>query len=181
MRACPFPASYLPEAAFRPSSPLRYNTRRPCPTTAARTGDQTIMTADDNKAALTAFYRQALTVNTETTPGAVLERVLADDFASVNGKGTKSKGALMAQIEGFWKLIPNLTWEPQEIVISGAKHVVRSIASGNPVGEFMGLSLDGSRGFRIDTIDIHTVENGKITGVYHLEDWATGIAQLKQG
>lgn len=142
-------------------------------------GDELTMTAEDNKAALTAFYRQALTVNTETTPGAVLDRVLADDFLSVNGKGTKPKAALMAQVAGFWKLIPNLKWEPQEMVISGAKHVVRSIASGNPVGEFMGLTLDGSRAFRIDTIDIHTVENGKITGVYHLEDWATGIAQLK--
>lgn len=137
------------------------------------------MSDADNKAALTAFYRQALTVNTETAPGPVLDRVLADGFVSVNGKGSKPKAALMAQIEGFWKLIPNLKWEPQEMVISGSKHVVRSIASGNPLGEFMGLTLDGSRAFQIDTIDIHTVENGQITGVYHLEDWATGISQLK--
>ena len=136
---------------------------------------------EDNKAALTAFYRKALTVNTETQPGAVLYRVLADDFMSVNSKGSKPKAALMAQVEGFWKLIPNLKWEPQEMVVSGAKHVVRSIATGNPVGEFMGLTLDGSRAFLIDTIDIHTLENGQIKSVYHLEDWATGIAQLKSG
>lgn len=134
---------------------------------------------EDNKAALTAFYRKALTVNAESQPGAVLGRVLTDDFVSINGKGSKPKAALMAQVEGFWKLIPNLKWEPQEMVISGAKHVVRSIASGNPVGEFMGLTLDGSRAFQIDTIDIHTLENGQIKSVYHLEDWATGIVQLK--
>jgi hypothetical protein len=29
------------------------------------------------------------------------------------------------------------------------------------------------------TIDIHSIENGKITQVYHLEDWATAIQQLK--
>jgi len=57
--------------------------------------------------------------------------------------------------------------------------VVRSIASGNPVGAFMGLTLDGSKAFRIDTIDIPTVENGRITEVFHLEDWATAISQLK--
>jgi predicted ester cyclase len=56
--------------------------------------------------------------------------------------------------------------------------VVRSIASGSPKGAFMGLQLDGSKSFRIDTIDIHEVEGGQIVRVHHLEDWATAIKQL---
>ena len=43
---------------------------------------------------------------------------------------------------------------------------------------FMGLEVDGSKSFRMDTIDIHEVENGKIVRVHHLEDWATAIGQL---
>ena len=42
----------------------------------------------------------------------------------------------------------------------------------------MGLQLDGSESFRIDTIDIHEVEGGQVVRVYHLEDWATAIKQL---
>jgi len=43
----------------------------------------------------------------------------------------------------------------------------------------MGLELDGSKSFKIDTTDIHEIENGQIVRVHHLEDWATGIKQLK--
>jgi predicted ester cyclase len=124
------------------------------------------------------FYKQALTVNTATSSSAVLERILSDEFQSINGQETKAKAVLMKQVEYFWKLIPDLKWEPKDIVTSGNKVVVRSVASGSPKGSFMGLELDGTRSFRIDTIDIHEIENGRIARVHHLEDWATAIKQL---
>ncbi|TMQ09042.1 MAG: hypothetical protein E6J90_38790 [Deltaproteobacteria bacterium] len=37
-------------------------------------------------------------------------------------------------------------------MIGGNKVVVRSIASGSPRGSFMGMELDGTRSFKIDTI-----------------------------
>jgi predicted ester cyclase len=124
------------------------------------------------------FYTKALTVNTETTSTAALEKTLADGFQSINGQETKTKAVLIKQVEFFWKLIPNLKWEPQEMVSDGNKVVVRSIASGSPKGNFMGMELDGSKSFKIDTIDIHEIEAGQIVRVYHLEDWATAIKQL---
>lgn len=124
------------------------------------------------------LYGKALTVNTETTPVAVLERVLAEDFVSTNGQETKPKATLIKQVEGFWKLIPDLTWAVQDVLVDGDKVVVRSIASGSPRGPFMGKDLDGSRSFRIDTIDIHEVRDGRIARAYHLEDWATAMKQL---
>lgn len=125
------------------------------------------------------FYTQALTVNAETTSTAVLERILADGFVSLNGQETKPKAALVGQVAFFWKLIPDLRWEPQDVVVDGNKVVVRSIASGSPKGAFMGLELDGSKSFRIDTIDIHEIEGGQIVRVHHLEDWATAMRQLR--
>lgn len=124
------------------------------------------------------FYRQALTVNPETTSTPVLERILADAFQSVNSQESKSKAALIKQIEFFWKLVPDLKWEPQDVVDSGNKVVVRSVASGSPKGDFMGLHLDGSRSFHIDTIDIHELDGNQIVRVHHLEDWATAMRQL---
>jgi predicted ester cyclase len=125
------------------------------------------------------FYTKALTVNAETTAAAVLDRVLADSFQSINSQDTKPKAALMKQVEGFWKLIPDLRWAPQDVVVTGNKVVVRSVATGTPSGAFMGLELDGKRSFRIDTIDIHELDAGRIARVHHLEDWATAIKQLR--
>lgn len=136
------------------------------------------MNQNDHKALVTQFYEGALTVNDKTTSSAVLERLLAEDFQSVNGQETKTKPVLMKQIEFFWKLIPNLAWRPQELIAEGDKVVVRSVATGSPKGAFMGLELDGSRSFTIDTIDIHQLAGGKVVRVYHLEDWATAIKQL---
>jgi predicted ester cyclase len=135
--------------------------------------------AVDFPSVLIPFYREALTVKTGGNPTPVLQRVLSDRFRSINGSETKDKATLMAQVEGFWKLIPDLKWEPQEKLEQDNKAVVRSVATGSPRGSFMGLTLDGSRSFRIDTIDIHTVEDGQILEVHHLEDWATALRQLR--
>ena len=102
------------------------------------------------------------------------------NFQSVNSQGTKDKVTLIQQVAGFWKLIPDLAWVPQDLVIGvdGKKVVVRAVATGSPKGSFMGMELDGSKSFTIDTTDIHEVENGQIVRVHHLEDWATGMKQL---
>jgi len=131
-----------------------------------------------NRAIVTEFYTKALTVNGDTTPTAVLDRVLAEDFESVNGKESKPKTVLTRQIEGFWKLIPDLRWQPVDVVEAGDKVVVRSVATGSPKGTFMGMTLDGTRSFEIDTIDIHELSGGRIARVHHLEDWATALRQL---
>lgn len=124
------------------------------------------------------FYAKALTVNSDTTPTAVIDRILTDDFQSVNGQETKPKATLAQQLEGFWKLIPDLRWAIQDVLVEGDKVVVRSVATGTPNGNFMGKPTDGSRSFKIDTIDIHELRDGRIQRVYHLEDWATAMRQL---
>jgi predicted ester cyclase len=65
-----------------------------------------------------------------------------------------------------------------DVVEAGDKVVVRSVATGSPKGTFMGMTLDGTRSFEIDTIDIHELSGGRIARVHHLEDWATALRQL---
>ena len=132
-----------------------------------------------NREALNAFYNKALTVNTETTPEKVLTEILADNFVSKGSVENKIKEQLIGQLGFFWKLIPDLKWEPQEILNEGSKFIVRSLASGTPNGDFMGLPTDGTKSFSIMTIDIHTIIDGKVIEVHHLEDWGTAIKQLK--
>ncbi len=132
-----------------------------------------------NKEALMAFYEKALTVNTETRPEPVLAAILADNFVSKGSVESKTKEQLTGQLGFFWKLIPDLKWVPQEVLNDGNKYIVRSLASGTPNGDFMGLPTDGTKSFKIMTIDIHTIVDGKVQEVHHLEDWGTAMKQLK--
>lgn len=134
---------------------------------------------DKNREALISFYRKALTVNSETTPTEVLSSILADNFVSNGSIDKKGKDQLIGQIGFFWKLIPDLKWEPQALINEGELYVVRSIATGTPNGDFMGLPTDGTKSFSIMTIDVHKIIDGKIIEVHHLEDWGTAMKQLK--
>ena len=134
---------------------------------------------DNTKDVVKSFYTDCLTVHANTDPVAAMERLLADDFQSMSGTETKGKQALIGQVQFLWKIIPDLKWDVQEILQDGGRVIVRSIASGSPNGEFMGMHLDGSKSFKIMTIDIHTVENDQIKQVYHIEEWATAMQQLR--
>lgn len=134
---------------------------------------------DKNRETLIAFYRKALTVNTETTSAEILTKVLAEDFVSSGSVDSKGKSALIGQVGHFWKLIPDLKWEPQDMINEGNKYVVRSKVSGTPNGDFMGLLTDGTKSFEIMSIDFHIIENGQLKSVHHLEDWGTAMKQLK--
>ena len=130
--------------------------------------------------AIASFYQNALTVTEGITPTEVIDATLANGFQSINIEGAEDEAALAGQLEFFWQLIPDLRWDIQEVIVSGDRVVVRSIASGSPKGEFFGMTLDGSKSFKIDTIDIHTMKDGKIAEVHHVEGWATALQQLSQ-
>ena len=104
----------------------------------------------------------------------------ADSWESIgnySGKN-KTKGAFLGQMGFFAKLMPDLNWKVEEMIQSGNRVVVRGRASGTPKGPLFGVDGKGKR-FEIMTIDIHTLENGKIVKTYHLEDWAGALGQLK--
>lgn len=134
---------------------------------------------EDIKQIVSQLYTDCLTVNTTANVAEVLGRVLADDFQSIGSIDTKSKAELTGQIQFFWQLIPDLKWEVREMLQDGNRVVVRSIASGSPKGDFMGMNLNGSKSFKVMTMDIHTMENGQIKQIYHIEDWAAAMKQLR--
>ncbi len=125
------------------------------------------------------FYNDCLTVNEKNNTNEVLEKILADDFQSINTKETKGKAQLIGQVAGFWKLMPDMKWEIKDMVQEGNQVVVRCEFSASPKGNFMGMEVDGSKSFKTMSMDMHTIENGQIKTVYHIEEWTTAIAQLK--
>lgn len=133
----------------------------------------------DLKEIVRPFYTQCLTVNPDTNVAEAMGKILADNFQSLGSADAKSKAQLIGQIQYFWKLVPDLKWEIQEMLQEGNQVVVRSLASGTPNGDFMGVPTNGSKSFKTMTIDIHTVENGQVVRVHHLEDWGTAIKQMQ--
>ncbi len=93
-------------------------------------------------------------------------------------RGGDGLDGFVKSIQAFGQMIPNLNWSPQEVLKDGNRYIVRSIATGTPVQPFFGVAPTG-KSFQIMSIDIHTVENGKIMSSYHIEEWATAIQQLK--
>jgi len=91
--------------------------------------------------------------------------------------GYKTLNETMESIKYFGTLIPDLNWEIKEIKVADNAVIVRGEATGTPSGEFFGAPHTGSA-FRIMSIDIHTIEEGKVVESYHIEDWAGAVKQL---
>ena len=75
------------------------------------------------------------------------------------------------------KAIPDLKWEIREVLISDNRVIVRGEASGHPAGDFMGVP-HGNKSFKLMSIDVHTIEGGRLSRSYHVEDWMGATRQL---
>ncbi|MEO0678760.1 MAG: ester cyclase, partial [Pseudomonadota bacterium] len=85
---------------------------------------------------------------------------------------------MLATVGYLGQVVPDLTWTVEEILEADGRFVVRGRAEGTPVGPFLGVDPATGRRFEIMSIDIVTVEDGRIAHIYHLEDWTSAIAQL---
>jgi predicted ester cyclase len=132
----------------------------------------------NEQATVQAFY-DFLSNPASEEHAAAFRAATAESWVSVGDySGTnKTRDKFTAQVGGFAQLIPDLNWAVEEMIQEGNQIVVRSRATGTPVGPLFGVDGEG-RGFDILTIDIHTIEDGKIVRTYHVEDWAGALRQL---
>ena len=86
---------------------------------------------------------------------------------------------VIAGIGSRLKAIPDLKWEIKEVLVSGDRVIVRGEATGTPAGNFMGTTTNG-KSFKLMSIDVHTIEGGKIARTYHVEDWQGAFRQLSE-
>lgn len=109
---------------------------------------------------------------------ALAEQALSPDWKSYSGENEfKGRDAFVGMAGGFGKLIPDLKWDIKEVLVDGDRVIVRSEASGTPVGPLFGVPV-GGKSFKVMTIDIHTFKDGKAITAYHVEDWAAALKQL---
>ena len=132
----------------------------------------------DDKAVVKAFYTQLLSAPNAPDIAERVKKVVVDKWVSIpTPRGGKDAAGLTKSLKAFGAAIPDLKWDVQEILQDGNRYIVRSYATGTPVKEVFGVEPKG-KSFKIMTIDIHTVENGKITTSFHVEEWLKAKYQL---
>lgn len=135
------------------------------------------LTAAQARAVVAPFYSMLNQPAGKDLKG-IAEAAIAPQWRSFGAENnSKGREEFIAQVAGFGKLIPDLAWEIKDVMIDGSRIIVRGEASGTPAGAFLGVP-HGGKSFRVMSIDIHTVENGKLVTAHHVEDWASAIRQL---
>jgi len=133
----------------------------------------------DDLETVRAFYSDVLTAPAETTEERYYELFSSDVVSIPTPPGGPGAQGMINTVAFLGQVVPDLTWEPQEIIeLDDGRFVVRGTAAGTPTGPFFGVEPPTGRSFEIMSIDIITLEAGKIVQIYHLEDWTSAIAQL---
>jgi hypothetical protein len=133
----------------------------------------------DDLATVRAFYSDILSDPAGTTEARYFELFSPDVVSIPTPPGGPGAQGMLATVAYLGQVVPDLVWVPQEIIeTEDNRFVVRGLATGTPTGPFFGVDPATGRSFEIMSIDIVTVEDGRITHVYHLEDWTGAIAQL---
>jgi predicted ester cyclase len=135
------------------------------------------ITAESGRAIVAPFY-DALNAAPGKDVADILRRVTAPAWVSCGTNDVcGAREQVIAAIASRHKAIPDLKWEIREVLVSDDRVIVRGEASGTPVGEFMGVP-HGGKSFKLMSIDVHTIEGGKLIRSYHLEDWMGAVRQL---
>jgi ketosteroid isomerase-like protein len=112
---------------------------------------------------------------------AVHEQVLTADYESCAGYlpgECWGRDTSIKVVSGFAKSIPDMTFDIKEVLVSGDRVIVRGEVSGTPAADLFGVPHSG-KSFKIMTVDIQTIDNGKIARTYHMENWLSALGQLR--
>ncbi len=135
------------------------------------------LTAEQARAVIAPFY-DALNAAPGKDVAALITRATSPEWVSCGGNDACApRDKVIGNIAGFGKAIPDLKWEIREVLVAGDRAIVRGEASGTPAGPFMGVP-HGGKGFKVMSIDVHTIRDGKIMRSYHVEDWMGATRQL---
>ncbi len=111
----------------------------------------------------------------------LLEQGTTPDWQSCTGDSAsecRGRAASIKVFEGFGRALPDMKHLIKEVLVAGDRVLVRGEITATPAGDFFGVPHTG-RTFKIMTLDVQTIRDGKIAKTYHLEDWAAALGQLR--
>ena len=138
---------------------------------------QAEISTDAARAGVAPFYK-ALNAEFASESADLIRQATAADWVSCRGNADcNTRDQVIAGISQRLKSVPDLKWEIKEIAVSGDQVTVRGEATGTPAGEFMGAPHSG-KSFKLMSIDVHTLQGGRMVRSYHVEDWIGAVRQL---
>ena len=132
------------------------------------------------KAVLDPWYSQ-FTVANRGDVRAIEEKVVSPEFETCNGSLPREcwgREDSIRVITSLGKAIPDLKFEIKETIIAGDRVIVRGEVSGTPVAPMFGQPATG-KSFRMMTLDLQTIQGGKLVRTYHMENWLSALTQLR--
>jgi predicted ester cyclase len=134
------------------------------------------MSVEAARASVAPFYQALNAAFAKDSPD-LIRQATAPDWVSCRGNDIcNSRDEVIAGVAARQKSVPDLTWEIKEVLVSGNRITVRGEATGTPTAKFFGAAPSG-KSFRIMSIDVHTIEGGKLVRSYHIEDWMGAVRQ----
>jgi len=134
--------------------------------------------ADEAARASVAPFYDALSAAPGKNVGDLVRRVAAPNWLSCGAnEACRTRDQVITAVTGLQQLVPDLKWEMKEVLVADNRIIVRGEATGTPKGDLMGAPPTG-KSFKLMSIDVHTLEGGKLTRSYHVEDWMGAVRQL---
>ena len=131
------------------------------------------------RASLVPFYQSLNASNAKDAPELIKQSTTPNWVTCRGNDLCNTRDEVMAAIGQRLRGIPDLKWEIKEVLISGNHVIVRGEATGTPAGELMGTPTNG-KPFKLMSLDLHTIDGGKIARTYHVEDWQSAFRQVSQ-
>jgi predicted ester cyclase len=137
------------------------------------------VTEQSARASIAPFYKALNAANVTEAPELIKQSTTPGWTTCRGNELCNSRDEVLAGMTQRLKAIPDLKWEIKEVLVTGDRVIVRGEASGTPAGELMGTATNG-KSFKLMSIDVHTLEGGKIAKSYHVEDWQGAFRQMSQ-
>ena len=131
--------------------------------------------------ALIAPWYSLFNVATRGDVKTIEEQVLTADYESCAGYlpgECWGRETSIKVVRNFANSIPDMTFEIKEVLVAGDRVIVRGEVAGTPAGDLFGVPHSG-KSFKIMTIDIQTIRDGKIAKTFHMENWLSALGQLR--
>ena len=137
------------------------------------------MTEEAARASLVPFYKALNAVNAKEAPELIKQSTTPEWVTCRGNDLCNTRDEVVAGVGQRLKTIPDRKWEIKEVLVAGNRVIVRGEATGTPAGELMGALTNG-KSFKLMSLDVHTLEGGKVTRTYHVEDWQGAFRQIAQ-
>jgi predicted ester cyclase len=135
------------------------------------------MNGEAARASVEPFYK-ALNAAYAADSAELIRQATAPEWVSCRGNDVcNSRDEVIAGVAARLKSVPDLKWQIKDVLVSGNQVTVRGEATGTPAGDFFGTAATG-KSFKVMSIDVHTVEGGRMIRSYHVEDWIGAVRQL---